>query len=190
VLDVEQEYGAALTDAQLPAAETWLEAAELLVDRETGQAWATGAILGERHWLHSPWLTLRATVGTGGLTAVRGYSYDSPTATTLVAGQDYWLEGGQLYVAAWPHYDRLQVDYTPATTVPAPIRWATAAWVASWLAGASDTLLAAAKSLGIRRLQLGFGELLVDFDGADKQVPVPPRVAVLLAPYKARVVVA
>jgi hypothetical protein len=187
-LDVQLEYGTALTPAQLFAADVWLEAAELLVDRETGQAWATGART-ERHWLSGPWLTLRSTAVTG-ITAVRAYAAESATATTLTEDTHYWLEGATLHLPSWTGYQRLEVDYTPSTAIPVPIRMATAAWVAAWLAGASDALLAAAKSLGIRSLQLGFGELIVDFDSAEKQVPVPPRVAQLLAPYKARLVVA
>jgi hypothetical protein len=189
VLDVEVEYGRALTADQLYAADLWLEPAEQRIDHELGQVWLTGGVVSERHWLHGPWLTLRGTAATG-VTAVRAYTALNGTATTLTATTDYWLEGTTLHLPAWTGYQRVEVDYTPPSTVPAAIRWATAALVAFALGQASDSVLAEARANGVRRLQLGFGELLVDLGSTADQPPLPPRVVQLLAPYRAPVVVA
>lgn len=178
--DVQTEYGQALTAAQMADALLWLEVAERRIDHEAGQAWLTGAVT-ERHWVFAPWLSLRSAAATG-VTAVRAYAYASRTATTLTADTDYWLEGTTLHLPAAPHaYDRIEVDYTPPQTVPAPIRWATAALVADWLQRQGSAEDVASVALGTMRVQ---------FREPPATPTLPSRVQDLVALYRAPVTVA
>lgn len=177
---LESYLGLDLTTAQETEAGRLIEAAEQLIDVETGKAWLVAtAVTNEAHYrdhLGGPLLFLRSAP-VASVTSVTGRgSWNDTTETTLVAGTDYELRDsalGTLYVPAWSAYQRLRVTYTP-TNVAAPelLVLATNELVAWWLQPLLNSTDGVSLT-GIKSFSLG-GDLSVTYADTVAQRGIPP----------------
>lgn len=148
--DVAGFLGLTFTAAQEAYADSRVESAEEIIDRETKRGWLLGAQTLETHQLNEYWRG--EPYQYGGLTfggklyvkyaplasveAVYGRMGLGTSNTLLTAGYDYEvvdLEQGLLRLVFPSLYDRVQVSYTPVGTVPAAIRDAAAELIAWWM---------------------------------------------------------
>lgn len=174
--------GRALSSAEQARAAALIEPAERLIDAYTGIGWLMGAITGELH--------------TAGMFRLRGAppiaSIEQIVASTRYgADGDYtllttdwsldpasgWLTLGGTLGESWGTYDRVAVDYTPSTELPADVGEAATLLVAHLMVPTLD-----AASIAYSQYAIGQDQRLTF---RPKTADLPPEVELLLRHYRA-----
>lgn len=180
--DIEAFLAVDLTATQLSQAETLIEQAEAYIDGECNRGWLVGAQTDEAHYHPGYFLHLKyAPVAS--ITAITGRAGLGQSEETLTADEDYEvrdLDSGLIYLVSPGNYDRVQVDYTPAASVPAEITRACVELVAAWLQPQLQP-----GAFGIDSYSLP--DLTVKFNRSYNQVALPPTVQAILDRYRYRI---
>jgi hypothetical protein len=169
---------ASLSTLQTNQVTAWLEGVESWVEAYTGRAWLTGALTDEFYEPAGPDLYLRQRPITT-VEAVKGRFRLTSTVTTLTAGSEYEVRDatrGRLWLPLWDSYDWFAISYTPAATVPAGVKLATAQLLADAIQGPAQG------GSNVKAFSV-FGQVSMTF----RDTEVSPQVAAWLAPFRALV---
>jgi len=196
----------AMLDVLIEAAENW-------IDKYTQRAWLVSSVTAELHtlttwpptsyshyrtWGGSDWwdwsnsnrrdaiITLNVAPVTA-ITAVRARGLYVGAPITTLPATDYEIMDpnlGQLLIAATYFAQRLSIDYTCNTPVPADIKYAASLLVSYWV-GLMISATGAAASLGIKSYSIG-QDLTVEFQdtGTRLKLDAPPNVIFIANQYK------
>lgn len=181
-VQVETFMGLSFTTAQFAHCDDLIERAEKFVDEETNRGWLMGELEGERFYNPPPHIFLRYAPieSIEAITGRTGLGEDEVELTEDVDYELMDLEAGHIYLVTPGSYDRVLVDYTPATAVPADITQATVELVATWMQGNLQP-----GSYGLDSIQLP--DYTVRFARSHVQEAAPPTVQQVLDRYRFRV---
>lgn len=194
--------GLTFTPAQAEQAAALLPAADAAIAAYTDRAWLSPPLAGEAYTAEGPLLVLRQrpVASVEGVAAAWG----NAPPRSLAVGTQYTVRDlgrGLVLLSPWwtgrPNdraYATLQVDYTPASTVPADVALAATLLVAAWLQPSLEAAGSGAAPGPVVRTQVG--DVSVQYASSAPAAATagaggwPPAVTALLAPYRAALGVA